>query len=169
MKGSRYYPRIDWWSYLSSLPEPRVIVIADIDDPPGVGAFMGEIQAAIGKALSCVGCVTNGAVRDLVSVNALGFSLFSGSVAVSHSYAHIIDFGGPVEVGGLTIQPGQLLHGDRHGVHVIPLEIAQEVPAMARRIQDEEREFLEFCRSGEFSLQELSVRMQSKMIPTPTK
>jgi 4-hydroxy-4-methyl-2-oxoglutarate aldolase len=180
MKGSCYYDRMDWWSYLASLPEPRVMVIEDVDDPPGVGAFVGEIHAAIGKALNCVGCVTNGAVRDLVSVKALGFSLFAGSVAVSHSYAHIIDFGGPVEVGGLIIRPGELIHGDRHGVHVIPLEIAEDVPGVARRIQDEERELMGFCRSRDFSLQELSLRMQSISkdgqpspslitVPTPTK
>ena len=161
MKGSCYFDRMDWWSYLASLPEPRVMVIEDIDDPPGVGAFVGEIHAAIGKALNCVGCVTNGAVRDLVSVKALGFSLFAGSVAVSHSYAHIIDFGGPVEVGGLIVRPGELIHGDRNGVHVIPLEVAEAVPGVARRIQDEERELMGFCRSRDFSLQELSLRMQS--------
>jgi len=100
-------------------------------------------------------------VRDLVSVKALGFSLFAGSVAVSHSYAHIIDFGGPVEVGGLIVRPGELIHGDRNGVHVIPLEVAEDVPGVARRIQDEERELMGFCRSRDFSLQELSIRMQS--------
>jgi regulator of RNase E activity RraA len=180
MKGSCYYDRMDWWSYLASLPEPRVMVIEDVDDPPGVGAFVGEIHAAIGKALNCVGCVTNGAVRDLVSVKALGFSLFAGSVAVSHSYAHIIDFGGPVEVGGLIVRPGELIHGDRNGVHVIPLEVAEDVPGVARRIQDEERELMGFCRSRDFSLQALSLRMQSISkdgqpspsliaVPTPTK
>jgi regulator of RNase E activity RraA len=127
-----------------------------------------------------VGCVTNGAVRDLVSVKALGFSLFAGSVAVSHSYAHIIDFGGPVEVGGLIVRPGELIHGDRNGVHVIPLEVAEDVPGVARRIQDEERELMGFCRSRDFSLQALSLRMQSISkdgqpspsliaVPTPTK
>ncbi len=155
-----YYDRMDWWSYLASLPEPRVMVLQDADPRPGLGAFVGEIHAAIGRALNCVGCVTNGAVRDLPAVRALGFQLFAGTVSVSHSYAHIIDFGEPVEIGGLKIQSGDLIHGDRHGVLTIPLAIAAEVPAEASKILAEERELIEFCRSPEFSLEELAARLR---------
>src|ERR1700689_601603 len=88
-----YYDRMDWWSYVASIPEPRVMVLQDTDHSPGVGAFVGEIHASIGLALKCVGCVTNGAVRDLPAVEALGFHLFAGCVSVSHAYAHVIDFG----------------------------------------------------------------------------
>ena len=78
-----YYDRIDWWTYLASLPEPRVMVLQDVDHSPGVGAFVGEVHAAIGVALNTVGCVTNGAVRNLEGIEALGFGLFAGSVSVS--------------------------------------------------------------------------------------
>ena len=115
-----YYDRMDWWNYVASLPEPRVMVLQDADHKPGLGAFVGEIHAAIGVALNCVGCVTNGAVRDLPAVEALGFQLYAGHTSVSHAYAHIIEFGEPVEIGGLKISSGDLLHGDRHGVLTIP-------------------------------------------------
>jgi regulator of RNase E activity RraA len=155
-----YYDRMDWWTYLASVPGPRVMVLEDMDHQPGIGAFVGEIHAAIGHALNCVGCVTNGAVRDLPAVKALGFYLFASDVAVSHSYAHIIEFGEPVEIGGLKIQSGDLIHGDRHGVHKIPLQIAGDVPAEASRILVEERELIDFCSSPQFSLEELSKRLQ---------
>ena len=58
----------------------------------------------------------------------MGFQLFAGSVSVSHSYAHIIEFGEPVEIGGLKIQSGDLMHGDRHGVLTIPLEMPPRYP-----------------------------------------
>lgn len=175
MAASCYYDRMDWWSYLATLPEPRVMVIEDVDHKRGFGALVGEIHAVIAQALNCVGCITNGAVRDLAAVEKLGFSLFAARAAVSHSYAHIIDFGDPVELGGLVIHPGDLMHADRNGVHVIPLEIAAEVPSMARHIQDEERKLVDFCRSRDFSLQDLSERMRplSEKIrpshPTPTE
>ena len=156
-----YYDRMDWWTYVASLPEPRVMVLQDADPRPGQGAFVGEVHAAIGRALNCTGCVTNGAVRDLPAVEALGFHLFSGSLVVSHSYAHIIEFGEPVEIGGLKIQSGDLLHGDRHGVLTIPLEIAADVPAEASRILAEERGLTEFCCSPEFSLEELDKRLRN--------
>src|SRR5579862_6791711 len=155
-----YYDRMDWWRYVASLPEPRVIVLQDVEPTPGVGAFVGEIHASIGRALKCLGCVTNGAVRDLPAVEALGFKLFAGGVAASHAYAHIIEFGEPVEIGGLKIQSGDLIHGDRNGVHNIPLEIARDVPAEASRILAEERELIDFCSSPQFSLKELSKLLQ---------
>jgi regulator of RNase E activity RraA len=155
-----YYDRMDWWSYLASVPGPRVMVLEDVDRPPGVGAFVGEIHAAIGRALDCVGCVTNGAVRDPPAVKSLGFHLFAGSVAVSHSYAHIIEFGEPVEIGGLKIRSGDLLHGDCHGLQTIPAEIAADVPAEASRVLADERGLIDFCKSPQFSLEELSRRLR---------
>jgi 4-hydroxy-4-methyl-2-oxoglutarate aldolase len=160
MTGRCYYDRMDWWTWVASLPEPRVIVLQDIDHAPGLGALLGEIHVTIAQALNCAGCITNGAVRDLEAVEALGFPLFSRRVSVSHAYAHIVDFGNAVEVGGLVLQPGDLVHGDRNGVQIIPREIAVDVPAMTLRIQRQEEELIRFCRSDGFSLRELSSRMR---------
>ena len=156
-----YYDRMDWWNYVASLPAPRVMVLQDVDHNPGLGAFVGEIHASIGLALKCVGSVTNGAVRDLPAVEVLGFHLFAGGVSVSHSYAHVIDFGNPVEIGGLRIHSGDLIHGDRHGILTVPLEVAAEIPAEARKMVASERELTDFCRSPAFSLEELAKRIQS--------
>jgi 4-hydroxy-4-methyl-2-oxoglutarate aldolase len=158
--GRCYYDRMDWWEYVVTIPEPRVMVLQDIDQQPGIGAFVGEIHAQIGLALHCVGCVTNGAARDLAAVEKAGFHLFAGSVAVSHAYAHIVDFGGPVEIGGLKIHPGDLVHGDRHGVHTIPLEIASEIPKVAAGLVAEERDLIELCRAPSFSLEKLAARLR---------
>ena len=111
-----YYDRMDWWNYVASLPKPRVMVLQDAGQNPGLGAFVGEIHAAIGVALNCVGCITNGAVRDLPAVEAMGFQMFASLTSVSHAYAHIAEFGAPVEIDTLKISSGDLLHGDRHGV-----------------------------------------------------
>jgi 4-hydroxy-4-methyl-2-oxoglutarate aldolase len=161
MAGRCYYDRIDFWRYLATLPTPRVMVLQDVDPKPAFGAFVGEMHAAIGLALSCIGCVTNGAVRDLPAVQALGFHLFSGRVAVSHSYAHLIEFGAPVEIGGLKISSGDLMHGDLHGVQSIPLEIASKVPAEAAKVASAENLLKEYCRSPQFSLDQLEEKIRS--------
>ena len=155
-----YYDRMDWWNYVASLPEPRVLVLQDADHNPGLGAFVGEIHAAIGVALNCVGCVTNGAVRDLPSVEAMGFQMYASHTSVSHAYAHIVDFGEPVEISSLKISSGDLLHGDRHGIINVPLSIAAEVSLEASKIKEQEHELIQFCRSPGFSLQELSERIR---------
>lgn len=156
-----YYDRMDWWTYVASIPGPRVMVLEDMDQQPGTGAFVGEIHGVIGRALDCAGCVTNGVVRDLPALKAVGFHLFASGVAVSHSYAHIIEFGEPVEIGGLKIRSGDLLHGDRHGVQSIPLDIAARIPAQAAETLAEEAELISFCASPQFSLHELSKRLQA--------
>jgi len=157
-----YYDRMDWWTYVASMPEPRIMVLQDADPMPGFGAFVGEIHASIGHALNCIGCITNGAARDLPAVEAMGFHLFAGCVAPSHSYAHIIEFGEPVEIGGLKIQSGDLLHGDRHGIVAVPLDAAADVPAQAAAILREERELRRYCDSAQFSLEGLGERISNK-------
>jgi 4-hydroxy-4-methyl-2-oxoglutarate aldolase len=149
------HDRHDWWNSILQVPEPRMVVLQDLDDPPGVGAYVGELHAAILRALGCVGYVTNGAVRELPRVKDSGLHLFAGNVAVSHAYPHIFDFGSNVTVGGLEVKPGDLMHGDRHGILTVPREIASEIPAVAARLRREEKEVIDLCRSPEFSVDKL--------------
>jgi len=150
-----YYERTDWWNHILNLPAPRVVVIQDVDDHPGLGAFIGEVNANILLALGCLGLVTNGSVRDVDQVGLTRFQMFAGSVSVSHAYAHIFDFGCPVEVGGLKVRPGDLIHGDRHGVQTVPLEIADKVPAAAHQIIHRRQHLIGLCRATDFSLDKL--------------
>ena len=146
--------RDDWWDFIMSVPAPRFVGIQDIDDP-AFGAYWGENNSNIHKALGCVGVATNGTVRDLDEVRPLGFQLFSPNVAPSHGYVHLVDVGKPVTVGGLTVHPGDLMHGDKHGVTSIPFEIADELPAMVKTIADYEALNIELCQSDNFSLEKL--------------
>ena len=150
-----YYERMDFWEYLATIPAPRIIVVEDMDGHPGLGALFGEVHAQIGRALGCIGYVTNGAVRDLPGIERTGFHLFAGGVAVSHAYAHVVDFGGPVEVGGLRVNPGDLLHGDLHGVVSVPAAIAAQVPKVAAELLAQERELIQLCQSAHFSMEKL--------------
>lgn len=153
--GSSYPDRTDWWDYVMSLPAPRVAVVQDISARPGLGSLIGAVHMNILRALQCVGVVTNGAVRDLPAAESAGFHYFAGSLAVSHAYVHIVEIGSPVEVGGLKIQSGELLHGDCHGVQSIPLEIAASIPSAAVAISAKEQAIIDLCRSPGFSLEKL--------------
>ena len=146
------------WTHLRGLPAPRVVVLQDLDDPPGAGAFWGEVMGNTFTALGCVGTVTDGCVRDLKEVRDLGFHFFSQSVCVSHAYVRLEEAGLPVTVGGLVVRPGDLLHGDRHGVTSIPREIAAEVPAAADRVIASEQEFIRWLRGPDFDPDQLAER-----------
>jgi 4-hydroxy-4-methyl-2-oxoglutarate aldolase len=132
------------------------MVMEDIDQPPGVGAYFGEVQTNIHRRLGCIGVVTNGHVRDLDEVHALGFHYFAGGVCVSHAYVHLIDFGLEVNVGGTSVHSGDLIHADKHGVLLVPKEIAGDIPAAAAKVADREHRVISHCRSPDFSLEELS-------------
>lgn len=155
MAGRVYQDRSEWWRSILEVPAPRVVVLEDLDQPPGHGAFVGDMHAAILRALGCIGYVTNGAVRELPSVRQLGLHVFAGNVAVSHAYAHIFDFGSAVKVGGLDVRPGDLLHGDRHGVLCVPKQLASQIPPVAAKLRQDERTVIDFCRSHGFSVEKL--------------
>jgi len=158
-----YYEHPDWWRYVASIAGPRIVVIQDADRSPGVGALFGEAYARISRALGSVACVTNGAVRDVPGIEALGFQLFDGGVSVSHAYAHIVEFGAPVEIGGLRISSGDLLHGDLHGVHTIPIGAVRELPGVAEQVLRDDRELFELTERKDFSVGTLSARLEEEI------
>lgn len=111
---------------LVAIPGPKVVVFQDLDDPP-VAATFGEIMATTYQAFGCVGLITSGAGRDLDQVEPLRFPCFTSGTICSHGYTQIVELGVPVRVGGVWINPGDLLHGDRNGVTTIPIELAELV------------------------------------------
>jgi regulator of RNase E activity RraA len=153
--GGYYFHRTDWWSAIESLPVPRIAVIQDLDPHPPAGACVGEVHAAMLKAFRCVGAVTNGAVRNLSAVAAMGFPMYARYAAVSHAYMHMVDFGEEVEILGLKIRSGDLLLADCHGVISIPPEIAAELPAVAARVHAARQQIVDVCLAPDFSRERL--------------
>jgi regulator of RNase E activity RraA len=154
--GARKFPRSEYWAASAAVPRPRVAVIRDLDTPPGQGSFWGEVNANIHRALGFAGVVTDGSVRDLEEMEALGFHTFARTPSVSHGHVHLVDFGGSVRVGGEVVNPGDLLHGDRHGVVIIPEAIASVVADAAAQVDAAERELIRYCQSPEFTVEGLT-------------
>jgi 4-hydroxy-4-methyl-2-oxoglutarate aldolase len=141
----------------AELPGPAVVVFQDLDDPP-VGATFGEVMCSTYKAFGSAGLVTSGAGRDLLQVKALDYPVFSGSTICSHAYCQTVSIGGTVRVGGLTVDLGDLLHGDANGVTNIPTELAAEIADAAEEFVAAETHILEYVKSaGPKSAAELAV------------
>jgi 4-hydroxy-4-methyl-2-oxoglutarate aldolase len=153
--GHSYYDRTDWWTYVLTVPPPRIVAVEDADERPGIGSFVGEVHATILKALGCVAYATNGSVRDLSPVHAMGFQFLAPHVAVSHAFAHIIDFGISVTVGGLAVASGDILFGDRHGLLSLPEDIVEQIPDEVHRMAAVERQVIALCQSQDFSIDRL--------------
>jgi 4-hydroxy-4-methyl-2-oxoglutarate aldolase len=144
----------DYLRYVAAQPGPKIAVGQDLDDPPGLGAQFGEVNATIHKKLGCVGHITDGCPRDLDEVKDLSFHLFGLNPCVSHAYVRLVDFGKPVKLAGVEIRPGDLIHADKHGVCIIPLDIADRLIEACEEVERLERPLLELCRSDDFDLEE---------------
>jgi len=131
----------------ADLPQPTVVVIQDVDSPP-VAATFGEVMTTIYKGFGAAGLITSGAARDLDQVRALGFPCFSDGVICSHGYPQLLDLGVPANVGGLTIHPGDLIHGDANGVTTIPHNIASEVAHACEDFAKAEQVVLDYIKAG---------------------
>jgi regulator of RNase E activity RraA len=137
-----------YWKSVGAVPEPRVAVVQDLDDPPGVGAFFGEVNSNAHRALGFVGLVTDGSLRDLDEMRGVSFAAFALTPSVSRAYVHLESFGSPVTVGGVEVRPGDFIHADQHGVIVIPDECLKQVARAARDADAAEREFIDYCKSS---------------------
>jgi regulator of RNase E activity RraA len=144
----------DYLRYVAAQPGPKIAVGQDLDDPPGLGAQFGEVNATIHKTLGCVGHITDGCPRDLDEVHDMGFQLFGLNPCVSHAYVRLADFGKPVRLAGVEVSPGDLIHADKHGVCIIPTAIASRLAEACREVERLERPLLDLCRSDEFDLEE---------------
>lgn len=144
------------------LSGPAVVLFQDLDSP-SVGATFGEVMCTTYQAFGAVGLVTSGAGRDLDQVRAMAFPVFTSGTICSHSYPQIVDAHVPIQVGGLTLYPDDLLHGDLNGVTTIPREIAAELVDVGADFVAAEGVILDTLRSEPASIQHLrEARAESK-------
>jgi regulator of RNase E activity RraA len=144
------------WEAIEAAPKPVVLVIKDIGPERSRSCHMGEVMATTAKALGAVGCISDGGLRDVVEVRALGgFQYFCPGFVVSHGNAVICEVNVPVTLDGLDVNPGDLLHGDVNGVLSIPFEIADRVAEEAQKVREAERQVLEFVRTPGLTVERL--------------
>ena len=139
--------RLDYLDYVAAEPQPCIAVIQDLDDIVGFGAFWGEVQTNIHKALGCLGTITNGSIRDIPQV-APGFQMLAGSISPSHAFVHVVDFGVNVNIHGMAVKSGDLIHADRHGAVVVPLNTIDGMKAAADKLAANEARIIEAAKSG---------------------
>lgn len=124
--------------YVASISEPKIVVVQDLDKPNVYGAFWGEVNANIHRALGCAGTITDGGVRDLDEMNYAGFKAIAKRLCVGHAYSCPVSWGETVEVFGTSVEPGQLVHADKHGFLVVPPEDEADLLDAARFMDSNE-------------------------------
>jgi regulator of RNase E activity RraA len=112
----------EYRDYIASVPGPKIVVVQDLDKPNTIGAYWGEVNSNLHRALGCVGTITDGAIRDLDEMTNAGFKALARRLCVGHAAVHPVRWNCEVEVFGRIIKPGQLIHADKHGFLAIPPE-----------------------------------------------
>jgi regulator of RNase E activity RraA len=151
--------RMRYYEYVAAGPTPSVVVIQDLDTRPGTGAFWGEVNTAIHKGLGALGVVTNGSIRDLAD-SAPGFQALAGQVGPSHAWVHVTGFAEQVEVHGMSVRDGDIVHADCHGAVVIPADAVARLPDAIDRIARREAVILDAARARDFDIDKLRAAMQ---------
>ncbi len=112
----------EYFKYVAGVPGPKIVVVQDLDKPEVIGAFWGEVNSNTHRALGCVGTIIDGAIRDVDEMCNAGFKALARRACVGHAYSTPVRWGAAVDVFGCPIQPGQLIHADKHGFLAIPDE-----------------------------------------------
>lgn len=128
----------EYRKYVASVPGPKIVVVQDLDKPVVYGAFWGEVNSNVHKALGCVGTITDGAIRDTDEMNNAGFKALARSMCVGHAKSFPVRWNCEVEVFGRKIIPGQLIHADKHGFLAIPDDDQDKLLEAARFMDSNE-------------------------------
>lgn len=141
--------RMAYYKAMAEGPKPSLAVVEDLDVPNAIGAYWGEVNTAIHKGFGMSGALTNGVMRDLGDM-APDFPVIAGSIGPSHGFVHVRTVGTPVNVFGLTVTPGDLVHADRHGAVVIPSDVLPHLTEAITKMQETERLVLDPARAEGF-------------------
>lgn len=141
--------RMAYYKHMAEGTRPSIAVIEDVDFPDCVGAFWGEINTTVHRGFGVKGALTNGVVRDLGDLPS-GFPVIAGSIGPSHAFVHVTEIGVPVNVFGLAVQEGDLVHADRHGALVIPDDVIDHLFDAINKLMANEKLILEPARVDEF-------------------
>ena len=151
--------RLDYLDYVAAEPRPSVMVIEDRGEEPGYGAFWGEVQSNVHQALGCLGTVTNGSIRDIPMIPP-GFQMLAGSIGPSHAYVHMVEYGGEVNVHGMTVRSNDLIHADRHGAVVVPADKIGAMKTALVGLSEREAKIIKAARAPDMTVEKLKAAIR---------
>jgi 4-hydroxy-4-methyl-2-oxoglutarate aldolase len=144
---------------LAAAPAPAVLVVQDVGPRRTHACFLGDVIATLSHRLGTIGVVTDGGVRDLDGVRPLGYHVFAAGLVVAHGTFNFEEVEVPVELSGVRVQPGDLIHADANGVTTVPLEIADRVYAQCLKLREGELALRDYAHSREFTLEGLKAKL----------
>lgn len=146
--------RMEYFHSMAAGVSPSAAVVEDVDYPNCIAGWWGEVHVAVHRGLGLAGAVTNGVMRDL-DVMDDGFPVLAGSIGPSHGFVYAVEIGTPVNIMGMRVAQGELIHADRHGALVIPEDVISELRAAIDKVIACEAIVLEPARQPGFDIHKL--------------
>ena len=146
--------QINYYEYIARPEHPCIAVIEDIDDRSGLGAFWGEVNTHVHWGLGCIGTITNGSMRDLDAMHP-EFQCLAGSLSPSHAWVQVVEVGTPVKIFGMEVNPDDIIHADRHGAVVIPIQYLKAIPDAIDLMARREKVLLDAAKRPDFNIDSL--------------
>ena len=150
---------VELYAAVQAAPKPAIVVLQEIGAHPDYAVHCGEVMTTVFQRCGAIGLVSDCAVRDVPEVRALRFHYFARGTAASHANFRIARVGGPVQIAGMVVQPGSLLHGDENGLALVPEQSRDQIPAMVDRVRKRESELMAYVRGPEFTIDGLRARI----------
>ena len=148
--------RMAYFEHMASAPAPSIAVIEDTDYPACAGAWWGEVHTTVHRGLGIKGALTNGVMRDLGDL-APDFPVLAGSIGPSHAFVHVEELGTPVNILGLPVKHGELVHADRHGAVVVPMNVIGQLEQAIAMLFSSEKLILEPAKEPGFNMEKLAI------------
>ncbi len=144
---------VELYRKVGESPKPAVVVLQEVGGYPNYAAHCGEVMSTVFKRQGAIGLVSDCAVRDLPEVRAIGFHYFARGAVVSHANFHIVRVGVPVQIHGMPVSTGDVLHGDENGLLSVPRSHEKEIAEAVEKVRSRERKLMDWVRSDQFNLE----------------
>ena len=143
---------VELYREVGESPKPAVVVFQEVGGHSNYAAHCGEVMATVFKRQGAIGLVSDCGVRDIPEVRALGFHYFARGGVVSHANFHIVRVGVPIQIFGVPVSTGDILHGDENGLLTVPRGCEKAIAEAVNQVRTRERKLMDWVRSDNFTL-----------------
>ena len=157
--------RINYYEYMSKMSSihteaPNVCIIEDLDWPNPIGSFWGEVNVALHKGLGLAGTITSGLLRDLDAIDK-GYQVLANGIGPSHAYVHVLEYGSSINIHGLLVNDGDIIHADQHGAVLIPSDALQMIEKGINHMTKKEKHLIDAAKQPNFNIEKLKIAWQN--------
>jgi len=147
-------PYFDQVQRTSEMELPTIWIVETVGSRPDHECVIGDGMAKMLYSVGCQGVITNGYCRDIAGCQTVPFAVHCRGTIAHHTELRFVAMDVAVEVGGITVKPGELIHADHEGVIKIPAGMAESLVQRAPLMRAFEHDVHVQLRRTDLTVQE---------------